>query len=623
MVGDETAGSIDEAVMRELRASYPEETVSTVAEIAAKATAFQEAIVEGPNTWRGILAEPYKKRFASDSLDAIAREVDSIRRLLDLREIRDKNVVMGLFYAQSHFEKGLGEGKQSPTEMMRNWDLYKAHCTTEPTPEDREMMSKYKYEIQSIPSTQIHKTHPKDSIEPSLSPDFSRNALLLYALEDKELVDALAENGKLQADKFSAERVAEIQRTISQKLDILDSEDAARIAGAGKAKDFAEVVECSQIRLYKPNTKESWTAYFRDNDGNSTKRSGSEYDTWDEKVVLARVSSGGWSNGYLLGDIENTEDKRQYRFLKVLNENLAKEKTQTTREQLDPWAGVTPNYHVLFELCGEDEYERTGLPKDDTAKNEWAKDVADRVLEMAGALRVLEELARREQEMNEALVNTSNDDDYYLHKPIPNFCGSTVVGVGKETRPAMIYEFIEGETIQDRMEEASLTERIDMLRKTAYALGYIHEKGLTHNDVKPDNVMIAANGRPYLLDMALSNLGGERLIQGSLRRSDPEAIRQGHTSPRNDQFSFGLMAHEVLTGKRLMDYTESTYPEFQDAHGKGEKVIDQVQLPEDPAYHGLTTMLRRCLREDGAQPYDNMRQVEEELQTIQESVGDR
>jgi serine/threonine protein kinase len=94
----------------------------------------------------------------------------------------------------------------------------------------------------------------------------------------------------------------------------------------------------------------------------------------------------------------------------------------------------------------------------------------------------------------------------------------------------------------------------------AEALAYVHAQGLCHGDLKPSNVLIGANGKPFLLDF---NLSFDRWAQSrqpggtfpymspeQLRSLGPEDTREPATADtRSDLFSLGVLAYEMLTGK--------------------------------------------------------------------------
>ncbi|MCE9593432.1 MAG: protein kinase [Planctomycetes bacterium] len=103
---------------------------------------------------------------------------------------------------------------------------------------------------------------------------------------------------------------------------------------------------------------------------------------------------------------------------------------------------------------------------------------------------------------------------------------------------------------------APLSARVELLARIARALAYCHANGVIHRDVKPSNVLIDERGEPRLIDFGLAHLESEeesetqitqRLV-GTPAYIAPEQVDRGSTGadPLSDQFSFGVLAYEVL-----------------------------------------------------------------------------
>ncbi|MBY0507483.1 MAG: serine/threonine protein kinase [Bryobacteraceae bacterium] len=151
----------------------------------------------------------------------------------------------------------------------------------------------------------------------------------------------------------------------------------------------------------------------------------------------------------------------------------------------------------------------------------------------------------------------------------------TLFGVGPNY---LVMELIEGPTLGDRIHEGAipLEEALGIARQIADALEAAHEKGIVHRDLKPGNVKIRPDGSVKVLDFGLakdvfseSQISGDSptlmhlptqmgLILGTAAYMAPEQARGKVVDKRADIWSFGVVLHEMLTGKRLFEGEDLT-----------------------------------------------------------------
>jgi len=130
-------------------------------------------------------------------------------------------------------------------------------------------------------------------------------------------------------------------------------------------------------------------------------------------------------------------------------------------------------------------------------------------------------------------------------------------------------ECVEGDVLTLRVPEDGLPfdELLAIALPLSDAVALAHQRGITHRDLKPDNVMINTAGRVKVLDFGLakldrSNLRGdtqaatatavteEGKILGSVAYMSPEQVEGKAIDPRSDVFSLGIVLYEMATGKR-------------------------------------------------------------------------
>jgi serine/threonine-protein kinase len=101
-------------------------------------------------------------------------------------------------------------------------------------------------------------------------------------------------------------------------------------------------------------------------------------------------------------------------------------------------------------------------------------------------------------------------------------------------RPYIIMELVEGETLRTlvvRDAPLPIGGVLDVMKQLLAALGAAHARGVVHRDLKPDNVMITADGTVKVLDFGIAKLsttlGGGNLTQVGARTTGAEEIRDG------------------------------------------------------------------------------------------------
>ncbi|HUG80503.1 MAG TPA: protein kinase [Bryobacterales bacterium] len=141
----------------------------------------------------------------------------------------------------------------------------------------------------------------------------------------------------------------------------------------------------------------------------------------------------------------------------------------------------------------------------------------------------------------------------------PNIC--TVYEIDEvDGRTFIVMAFLEGRPLSERIKEGplKLTEALSIAIQMAEGLEAAHEKGITHRDIKPDNVMLMAGSRGLvkLMDFGLAQLAGsskftrEGTTLGTVNYMSPEQAEGAPTGHATDIWSLGVVLHEMVAGQK-------------------------------------------------------------------------
>ena len=122
----------------------------------------------------------------------------------------------------------------------------------------------------------------------------------------------------------------------------------------------------------------------------------------------------------------------------------------------------------------------------------------------------------------------------------------------------VVSKYIEGIDLSTKLRQQRLrySEAAALVATVAKALHYAHKQGLVHRDVKPGNILIGTDGKPYVLDFGLAlreeNIGKGPKYAGTPAYMSPEQARgEGHrVDGRSDIFSLGVVFYELLVGRQ-------------------------------------------------------------------------
>lgn len=121
----------------------------------------------------------------------------------------------------------------------------------------------------------------------------------------------------------------------------------------------------------------------------------------------------------------------------------------------------------------------------------------------------------------------------------------------------LLLDRVQGETWNKLLSEQVAPGRYrELFAPLAQGLTYAHQMGVVHRDLKPENVMLADDGSVKILDFGMARQAGGTEVtvtgqfKGTPKYCAPEQIIDSkNVTPTCDQFSFGLLSFEALSGK--------------------------------------------------------------------------
>src|SRR2546422_3157194 len=129
----------------------------------------------------------------------------------------------------------------------------------------------------------------------------------------------------------------------------------------------------------------------------------------------------------------------------------------------------------------------------------------------------------------------------------------------------IVMEMVQGQTLSAMSKPCPIDTLINLAGQIAKALSATHAAGITHRDIKPDNIMVRDDGYIKLLDFGVARLvpqpaSGEEAVTlayrtlpgtllGTLAYMSPEQAHGQHVGPATDIFALGVVFYELVTGR--------------------------------------------------------------------------
>jgi DNA-binding response OmpR family regulator len=163
-----------------------------------------------------------------------------------------------------------------------------------------------------------------------------------------------------------------------------------------------------------------------------------------------------------------------------------------------------------------------------------------------------------------------------------------------EEHAYLVMEFFDGGDLNKRLGGKAMApgEALRIFRELMFALGDIHEKGVLHRDLKPQNLMFRGDGSLAIVDFGIAkhidavDMTGHGEIVGTPRYMSPEQVQGRPLDLRTDIYSAGVLLYQMLTGRHLYEgetavevalhHLNTPAPALPDGLAEYQRLIDKL-----------------------------------------------
>lgn len=194
----------------------------------------------------------------------------------------------------------------------------------------------------------------------------------------------------------------------------------------------------------------------------------------------------------------------------------------------------------------------------------------------------------------------------------PNIVNVYDVGDDHGSNYFIVMELVEGITLKEYISKKgklSVREATSIAIQVCMGLASAHAQGITHRDVKPQNIIISTDGKVKVTDFGIARAASSNTISanamGSVHYSSPEQVRGVTTDYRSDIYSLGITLYEMVTGR--VPFDGETTVAIAIKHLQDEMVPPSKYAADLP--YSLEQIIYKCTQKNPDRRYQSMNEV--------------